>query len=264
MDYLNAEHLDHSDGRSLRRFIERKAENKFYDEAVAVVETEKRVPQSPNALTKELGQDPNFMVRKGDWKLIITKKAKAPIIDMMYNTRRDPYEIHNLLGTNAMRASRLVIGKAEHLKCLLVEWMKRQNGNQNFYSDNRWNRGEGRGDITEVKHRRTWPMVNFWQSDHTLEFARASRYGDVFFRHEYLYIGRTTPGVLRITRASIKGEDRHKFRIWPTRAIIQKDGYVRFKVTYRSEERLQGINAYIEIRVAGMGVKKIPMRYNGE
>ena len=50
----------------------------------------------------------------------------------------DPGEVNNLLGLNGPSASHVTVGKAEHLKALLVEWMKRMDGDEKFYSDNKY------------------------------------------------------------------------------------------------------------------------------
>jgi hypothetical protein len=69
----------------------------------------------------------------------------------------------NMLSRGAS-ASDAVVGKAEHLKALLVDYMIRLNG-PGYYSDRKYNNNEGRGDITEVHLRRTWRRVPFWVSD---------------------------------------------------------------------------------------------------
>lgn len=85
LDYFGAEKYDNSDGTSLRRFIENKSYNKYYDERIVVSEVDERVPISGKAFDKELGTIPNFMIRKGNWKLMISKLRDSPVPDMMYN-----------------------------------------------------------------------------------------------------------------------------------------------------------------------------------
>jgi len=64
------------------------------------------------------------MIRHGDYKLIIPKSSKTKCRDMLFNLRADPLEQRNLLG-DQNNVSKLSIGKAEHLKILLREFMRR-------------------------------------------------------------------------------------------------------------------------------------------
>jgi len=125
MDYLGAKDLDRSDGRSLRRFIEEKSYNKNYDELVAVSEIDPRVPVNSNQFSKPLGKSPNVMIRHKNYKLILPRMRNSKVLDMLYDLDSDPFELVNLLGHNGMRAKQDVVGKAEHLKVLLIEWMRR-------------------------------------------------------------------------------------------------------------------------------------------
>jgi hypothetical protein len=117
----------------------------------------------------------------------MTKHASSPIVDMLYNLELDPYETKNLLGSNKGGLPDLeVIGKAEHLKALLIEWMTRMDGPERLYSDRRFNLNEGRGDIEEVKNRRTWGKVRYWERDRELNFGSLAKLSkDSFMRHEY-------------------------------------------------------------------------------
>lgn len=93
LDYLNAGHLDDSDGHSLRPRIEGKLYNaERYEDVVVVAELGRRVPLNSNMLSGELGSEPNFMVRHGDYKPIIPKLASSSIPDMLFNLKRDPLE----------------------------------------------------------------------------------------------------------------------------------------------------------------------------
>jgi len=129
MDYMKAPlQYDTSDGKSLRRFIENQSFNEFHDERTVVVELDNRmiVRNGGNKYEGKLGGIPNFMVRHRNFKLIIPRMANSNVVDMMYDLLDDPYEMTNLIGPRrAQSASLDVIGKAEHLKCLLIEWMKR-------------------------------------------------------------------------------------------------------------------------------------------
>lgn len=257
LDYTGGSDFDFSDGKSLRRFIKFDSANAGYDEHYVVSEMDDREPLDDSTLSKSLGFEPNFMIRKGMWKLIITKKADAPVKDMLFNLRLDPYEMNNLLGDHATTDRQ--IGKAEHLKILLVEWMKRHDGPDHLYSDPVWNGGEGRGDIKEIMLRRTWRRVDFWLSDRSLPFWRAAREGDQFERHEYLYMGRTTPGKLLIENIEVKGPDSSYFTIDVNKAAIQMNDFLRVRVTYRSSasNNIGRFNAYIEISNSATGVSKV-------
>jgi arylsulfatase A-like enzyme len=66
LDYCQATEFDQSTGKSLRRFVDRTSANSAYDERVVVVELDERFPVKKNEFSKPLGQDPNFMIRKGN------------------------------------------------------------------------------------------------------------------------------------------------------------------------------------------------------
>lgn len=107
------------------------------------------------------------------------------------------FEMNNLLGRQASQASNAVISKAEHLKVLLVEWMRRMDGPFRYYST----RSEDKlfSDLDEVLGRRTWPETEYWQSDTTLTFGQpVYTPGGFYERNEYLYLGRTAKGRLTI------------------------------------------------------------------
>jgi len=155
VDYAGAKNLHRSDGKSLRRFIARNY-NQVYEERYAVAELDQRRPVSETKFSGSLGRAPNFSIRKGQYKLIMTKKANAKIQDMLYDLKNDPYEervragrwelfsiwpcdcfsdtlllfptaskIQNKIGDIGMKAPASIIGKAEHLRALLVEYMER-------------------------------------------------------------------------------------------------------------------------------------------
>ena len=159
MDYLRASYLDNSDGASLRRFIDNESYNRDFDEDIVVVETENRSPISRTKLSGSLGREPNFMIRKRQYKLMLPKIRDSHVLDMMYDLQQgksgwgqlraslksvshvvihtDPGEGKNLMGLNGPSASHATIGKAEHLKALLVEWMRRRDGDEKYYSDSK-------------------------------------------------------------------------------------------------------------------------------
>lgn len=252
MDYAGASEYDQSDGLSLRRFIDGTSYNAEYDEGVVVSELNERYPVSNGkGWTGFLGEEPNFLVRQGDYKLIITKKANSSNIDMMYDLVNDPYEMKNLIGKRGYKAPLQVIGKAEHLKALLVEWMVRNNGGSaGYYSKNKYNGHEGRGDITEITDRRTWRSVGYWQSDYQLVFGAPAFVGGRYVRYEYLYIGRTKPGTLSVTAISIEGPSSRFFSVLgPTEATIKGGDYIQVKIAFNSTENVLISSLSAEIRV---------------
>lgn len=239
LDYLGAGELDDSDGSSLRRFIAGDNINEFYDDNFVVVETDTRYPNENGALNNELGFAPNFSIRKGSWKLIITKRAKSKNIDTLFNLKKDRYEQVNLIGKRAHKATSQEIGKAEHLKLLLIQYMKQRDGIAGYYSDPRWNDGEGEGDITEITNRRRWPRVGFWKSDETIKFGRPAKQADgTYVRYEWLYIGRTTPGQYTLEDIIIRGEYAAYFSVSRTKAVVVVNGHKRIRVKFQSNHDL--------------------------
>lgn len=107
---------DHSDGRSLRSFIEGTSVNELRDEAVVVAEWDYRQPLDDSLLSRQLDNRPNFLVRHGDYKLFIHKKADSIKEDMLINIATDPFEMTNLIGSNGPAPNATIIGKAEHLR----------------------------------------------------------------------------------------------------------------------------------------------------
>lgn len=66
-----------------------------------------------------------FMLRTGDWKLIVyavgDKRSKRTPVNALYNMKRDPYEMNNLIGKNPSAAESMP--KAKQLKKKLETWM---------------------------------------------------------------------------------------------------------------------------------------------
>lgn len=261
-DYFGISHLDNSDGISLRRFIEGSSYNEAYDERTVVSEWDFRDPEDADSLTRSLGGETNFMIRKGYYKLMLTKMASSDRLDMMYNLADDPYEVNNLIGSNGSTATNDVIGKAEHLKILLVEWMQRNDGGARYYSDNKYNNGEGDGDIAEITNRRKWRTLSFWMSDTILNFGKAVWSGPAYVRNEYLYIGRTNPDTLNISNISIKGVDAGYFTVDKTSATITQNSYIRVKVSFVSPslDSAKGLDARIEIANDVHGLNTVQIR----
>lgn len=102
---------------------------------------------------------------------MMPKLRDSKVPDMLYNLNADPQERNNLLGSNGMTASEATIGKAEHLRILLLEWMGRANGPKKYYSDKKYNANIGSGDYQEILHRSTWRKLDYWQSDTQIEFG---------------------------------------------------------------------------------------------
>ncbi|MBM4153072.1 MAG: DUF229 domain-containing protein, partial [Kiritimatiellaceae bacterium] len=215
LDYLGASSYNVSDGRSLRRFIEKTNYNQSFDDEAIVTEWDYRTPtNSAGKLDRSLGGEVNFLCRKGDWKLMMTKKATSSKKDMLYNINLDPYEMSNYVGTNGMKAADAVVGKAEHLKCLLMEWMQRMDGGTNkYFSDKKWNAGEGLGDIAEIKARQTWKRLNIWVSDTDVKFGAPVSVSGQLTRNEYIYLGRTTTGTLTVSNISVQGANASLFQL---------------------------------------------------
>lgn len=91
------------------------------------------------------------------------KLRSSPVVDMMYNLKMNKYETVNLLGRNGMSASEEVIGKAEHLRVLLLEWMNRVTGPKGYYTDKKYNLNVGLGDYDEIHKRMKWRRLDYWQ-----------------------------------------------------------------------------------------------------
>jgi arylsulfatase A-like enzyme len=100
LDYLEAAGLDTSDGKSLRRFIEDSSFNRDYDES-AVVSEYKYHGDVQNKRT--YGHLPAFMIRKGDFKLILLRIATSPLYDMLYNVKTDTVGTCHLWRSEALR-----------------------------------------------------------------------------------------------------------------------------------------------------------------
>jgi len=219
LDFIGANELDNSDGKSLRPFVDRKDDqvNRDYDQTAAFSEWDFRKPLLTNmsALERTIDERPSFMVRKGPYKLMMQKLADSNEMDMMFDLNQDPFEVNNLLGKYSMDADEKVIAKAEHLRCLLLDWMIRLDNGQ-YFSDPANNYGEGQGDINEVRNRQKWRQIGLWSSgsmNDPLEFGHVSWTGSRFVRHEWLYLGTRLEESYVITSASIIGKDSVFFSV---------------------------------------------------
>jgi len=244
-DYLGISALDRSDGVSMRRHIEETSYNRFYDETAAVSEVDMRLPINSQKFTDDV---PSLMIRHGGYKLILPQTANARFVDMMFDLEADPFEQRNLLGRNGPKASGVVVSKAEHLKILLLEWMRRVNGSQRYY------------DIREILKRRTWRQVDYWQSDSELKFGKPALTQDGYRRNEFLYIGRTSPqGKLIIRDISILGADAQYFQADKKRAVLSSNEYIRIKISFHSTTPvdLTALAAYVQVQNSENEVRRI-------
>lgn len=280
LDYTYASEHDRSDGSSLRRFIEERSYNERYDERTVVVEIDMRFPKNKNNLNEGIGERPNFMIRRGNYKLLLPKARNSDVIDMMYDLTTDPGEMTNLLSAKSYDSSGVVsdavVGKAEHLRILLLEHLWRCDGDRQFYSSNKWNLGEGDGDIAEIEKRRTWRTMEYWQSDVALSFGPPVLVDGMYVRNEYVYVGRTAEGTMDVYDMSVSGPDAAYFSLNVTAKVgsgdssssglggsplgnVSRGQYVRARVRFSSREpvSIAGLSAVIVIRNSVHGYSEI-------
>jgi len=240
LDYLGGNAYEVSDGRSLRRYIEKANYNENFDDEAIVTEWDFRTPtETTNEppvvyLERSLGGETNLHCKKGSWKLFMTKLATSTRVDELYNLANDPYEMTNLVGNVGGSASDEIVGKAEHLKCLMMEWMERMDGGTNqYFSSAIWNEGIGGGDIAEIKARQTWRAVDIWVSDTAVEVGVPVDVAGQFTRNEYIYLGCTKNGPLNISSITLQGTDTNYLSLSEfTSGSIAEGEYERVKVTY--------------------------------
>jgi arylsulfatase A-like enzyme len=67
--------------------------------------------------------EPNYMIVKDGWKLMIPFSKESKVINAMYNLNEDPYEMNNLIGLNPDKAK--YKDKAEELRESLLEWLQK-------------------------------------------------------------------------------------------------------------------------------------------
>lgn len=108
LDYTGMK-IPETDGRSLRNLIEGKADNVDY--AVST--------------WGQINNGGPFMVRKGDWKLIVylqmAEKRKRSVSNALYNLKSDPLEMNNLIGSNPEKSKYEKV--TSDLKSTLKNWM---------------------------------------------------------------------------------------------------------------------------------------------
>ena len=150
-------------------------------------------------------------------KLMMQKLAVSERFDMMFDLDADPYEMNNMLGRIGMAAPENTIIQAEHMRCLLLGWMERLDGDVGYYSDPAANYGEGSGDIAEIRDRQSWRPIAFWTSASDtgiLEMGNVAWNNGAFVRHEWLYMGTRQEGQrIRLSSLSITGANAGLFTV---------------------------------------------------
>jgi hypothetical protein len=178
----------------------------------------------------KVSRDPAFMIRNGNWKLILSGQADNENVDMLYNLDEDPSEMNNLLGENGQSAPDEIIGKAEHLKAMLVKYLK----------------DADHPAAEEIHMRRTWRHESFW-SVLTLPFRDTLDDGT---RTEYLYIG--SPGGETVS-LTLEGEDTGHYGLkLDSQHGLSDEGFtvvaVRFTTTNKADaESLAPVTLVIEL-----------------
>jgi len=109
LDYTGMK-IPENDGRSFRNLIEGKPDPVDY--AVSV--------------WGQINNGGPFMIRKGDWKLIVYLKMadkKQTAINALYNLKSDPMEMNNLIGNNPEKVKYEKV--VRELKSNLKDWMEK-------------------------------------------------------------------------------------------------------------------------------------------
>jgi arylsulfatase A-like enzyme len=107
LDYLGQPPRDGINSESLRPVIEGR---EVRDVVVAEWREDSKVP--------------TYMIRSGDWKLLISKLPDADSIDALYNLADDPHELHNLLYEDMPEPHARI---AAELKKKLAQWLENAN-----------------------------------------------------------------------------------------------------------------------------------------
>ena len=134
---------------------------------------------------------------------------------MMFDLDDDPYELNNLVGLNGMTAANSTIIQAEHMRCLLLDWMTRLDGSVGYCSDPAANYGQGNGDISEIRDRQSWTAIGFWTSASdtgVLEMGKLAWTGDAYVRHDWLDMGiRISEQYIKVSSMTLTGQDANLF-----------------------------------------------------
>lgn len=248
LDFVGAPEMDRTDGHSLRPMIQRNNDmiNRDFDQSVSIGEWDYRKPLGTDLsqLERSIDERPSFMVVKAPYKLMMQKLSDSDELDMMYNLNQDPFERNNLLGRNAMNADTGVVAKAEHMRCLLLDWMQRLdggiNGDKAYFSDSANNYNDRGGDINEIRNRQQWKTLGLWTSaglDDPLVFGQVSWTGSEFIRHEWLYTGNRKDESLTIVSASLTGKDSVFFSVDEDAVIgrvIERNSCESIRITFRA------------------------------
>jgi arylsulfatase A-like enzyme len=104
MDYLGQPYQKAINGKSLKAVIESRESRDF-------VVSEWR----------EMSSVPTYMIRSGDWKLLISKLPDAGSVDALYNLENDPGEMNNLLFEGMPETHTQT---ATDLKNKLISWLE--------------------------------------------------------------------------------------------------------------------------------------------
>jgi hypothetical protein len=208
MDFLGHSSSDNSDGKSLRPVIAKVNYNPTYDDGITV---------------SEFGA--SKMIRHGSWKLMIAREPTSVYPDQLYDLVSDPFEVSNVLDQGAS-LSPTMVGKAEHLKCLLLEWMARNDGGQHQYYS--------QADIPGISARRTWKTLPQWQSDVQIQLDAPVFVDGLWRTSAWLFIGRTQPGVLIVNSISLTGVGSDLFTLSRSRGRIRGTGYMSIQISLAS------------------------------
>jgi hypothetical protein len=110
------------------------------------------------------------------------------VVDMLFDLEDDPHEMNNLLGSNSATATDSTIGKAEHLRALLQDYLVKM----------------GHPAAETIKMRRDWPAPDFWVGDSSVNFRPLLNDGT---RVEWLYVGSATDDDVSIEGMCVTGKD---------------------------------------------------------
>ena len=110
LDYLGIDGI-HSDGASLRRFIEKTHNDKD--------------PFAVSEWRFHKDDVPTLMVCTKKWKFFCPHTPDSRVMNVLYDLENDPYEMHNLLGSNP--DAKTYEEQAEYMKSLLVSWLEKVN-----------------------------------------------------------------------------------------------------------------------------------------
>ena len=108
LDYLGAAPRT-SEGRSLRPLIEGTGSH------------------GPDYCVSEWGarSGPTLMVRTKDWKYVTSHTPKSPAVDALYDLKKDPHEMNNLIGRNPDKGKYLKQARA--MRARLIAWLEKIN-----------------------------------------------------------------------------------------------------------------------------------------